>query len=174
MHARYLPFLVFFAVAVISITWKMRRFAKLSRMLSSGQAGNNVIRVDTPLSGFDLKPDDSHDPAIASMPKYPGASPVDSAAPGSAAEIHVGGKPGRYLVQQLSTKDSVSVVADYYRFHFPDWVQATQYDRGTRFQQNSPGCFRAISIRAVSGRTHIQYEVVLTDSSDSMTSAHPG
>lgn len=153
-----LPILGLLVVAfIIFRIWRSVQGLKVTPSIVDGR---KTLNLQTPIGTVDIKVEESHDPVLAGMPKYPGAQPVDPAAPEAVAEIDIAGRKGRYITQNVWTADPVDVVLDNLHNNFPDWQPDAHYDSGYRIQKTTAEGSCAITVSSNSGRTEILYEVV--------------
>jgi hypothetical protein len=156
----FLPFAVFLIFLLILAFRVLRFLTKVRATFSDGQLGKE-IHLETPVGAIDIKPQQGADPDLASIPKYPGATPAhDLVSPRYEADLNVPGHSGRYASESFRTDDQVETVLGFYRRELPDWQQDRFYQHGYRLIHENAGCQHAITIQHFGGRTTIEHAVV--------------
>ena len=141
----YLVFSVFRSL------FRMVAFFKNSQISVSGDSNaNKTLHLNLPSGGIDLQVHEAHDPGLETIPKYPGAMPVD---PHSECEmkLHFAGKDGTYVAQEYWTADPFDVVVSYYRREFPTWQEDRYFMSGEaggfRCEEQTAGRRRCVEVR---------------------------
>jgi hypothetical protein len=139
---------VFFLVRTVI---RSVRFAKASRVTVSGDAqSGKILHMNIPGGNMDLQVHQTRDPGMESMPRYPGALPLDARSEYE-MQLHVPGRDGRYIEQGFWTSDSHEVVLAFYQREFPDWKKDRYFmvgePGGYRCDEQTPGRIRTIEIR---------------------------
>ena len=156
----FVPFLVFLVLFLAAAFRALRFLSKIRATVSNGQLGKE-IHLETPMGAIDLKPQPGTDADLASILKYPGATPVrELTSTAYEADIHLEGHEGRYISETFRTDDAAGIVLDFYLRELPNWQQDRFYQHGYRLIHEDPGCQRAITIHRFGGHTRIEYAVV--------------
>lgn len=130
------------------------RFARSIRATVVDDKLGKTVHVETPIVTFDLKPQPTRDPLLASIPMYPGAAPLESRPPEYEAGIQVLGRGFRILAATYWTATPVDVVWEFYKRELPDWEDSNS-TAGRELVHHAPGCTRKVQVYSRDGRTLI-------------------
>jgi len=144
--------LAFFAFVIGHILF---RFARSIRATVADDKLGKTVHVETSIGTFDLKPQESKDPLLASIPVYPGAAPLESRPPEYEAGIQVLGRGFRMLTATYWTSTPVEVVWEFYKRELPDWEENGKGACGRELVHHEPGCTRKVQVYSRDGRTLI-------------------
>jgi hypothetical protein len=148
--------LAFFAFVIGHI---LHRFAKnISSTVTDDKLGK-AVHVETPIGVFDLKPQPTKDPLLASIPVYPGAAPLESEPPEYEAGIRVLGRGFRMFAAKYWTSTPVDMVWEFYKRELPDWEENRKGAYGREYVHHECGCTRKVQVYSRDGRTLIDTAV---------------
>jgi hypothetical protein len=144
--------LAFFAFVIGHI---LLRFARSIRATVSDDKLGKTVHGETSIGVFDLRPQPSKDPLLASIPVYPGAAPLESEPPEYEAGIRVLGRGFRMFAAKYWTSTAVDVVWEFYRRELPDWEENHKSTYSREYVHHEPGCTRKVQVYSRDGRTLI-------------------
>jgi hypothetical protein len=161
-----LPFL-FFAIAFLVVVGRVISLLKRARFSLTNTPDGKTVHLETSIGGLDLKPHPDADPALASIPVFPGAT--RSTMPEYEANIQFRGKANRYIGVTFTTEADTAAVFAFYRNSLPDWQENQHRDSGHELTHPISGGELAVKIRQQGKTTWIQHAVAYH--SDTMAAA---
>jgi hypothetical protein len=152
--------LLIFALFAFVIAQILMRFVKGIQTNISNANSGKAVHIQTPIGTFDLKPNASLHPALASILVYPGAVPLESQPPEYEADIALLGREIQILVAGYWTATPEGVVWEFYRRELPGWQESNQGGaRGRSLMRREQDCERSVRVYSQNGRTQIENRV---------------
>jgi len=162
----FLPFL-FFTIAFLVIVGRVLSLMKRARFSMIDTPAGKTMHLETAIGGLDLNPHPDADPALATIPTFPGAT--RSTMPEYEANIQFRGKANRYLGITFTTDADPAAVFAFYRSSLPDWQENQHGNSGHELSHAIAGGELAVKIRQQGKVTWIQHAVAYH--SDTMAAA---
>jgi hypothetical protein len=151
--------LLLFALFAFVLVQLLHRFARGFRATVSDQKAGKAVHVETPLGGFDLKPQEKLCPELASILVYPGATPTQSQPPEYEADGQFLGREFHILVATYWTSSPADVVWEFYRRELPDWQEKRQHGYGRSLVLETADGTRTVRVYSHNANTLIETRV---------------
>jgi hypothetical protein len=159
--------LLLIAFFAFVLGWILLRFAQGIQSQVSDLKADKTIHIRTALGTLDVKPHPELHPLLAKIPKYPGATRVDSQPPEYEADLAVLGREFHIFVATYWTVTPADVVWEFYRRELVGWQECRKRGQGRSLtQETADGTFN-VRVYTQNADTQIEYRLL----SKSMTNA---